>query len=369
MNRNEHHRQASAGSDAWQRRLRAGRRAWLPPLILVAAGVLAYANSFPGDFVFDDGKHIVENERIRRIWPPGELLSCRRPVVELSLAFNYAISGLRPWSYHAFNLAVHLVAGLTLYGIVRRTLERTPLLCSAAKAAGNSPEHQIPRGLKPAARHTKTGNAPACQLPTSPTSVSARWLALVVALIWLVHPLQTQSVTYLIQRGESLMGMFYLLSLYGLIRGEGSTRTVVWYLLTVCACALGMVSKAVMVSAPLMILIYDRVFLSPTLRQALRRRWGFYVGLASTWGLLWVCGVAPAVLSASHPHATVGFSARDMSWFDYALTQPEVILHYLRLSFWPASLCLDYAWPVVESARSAIPAITILCGTIIVLML
>jgi hypothetical protein len=163
---------------------------WLPWL-LVAAGVLAYLNSLSGVFVFDDQRTILDNPQIRQLWPIGAVMShTRRPVVNLSLAVNYAISGLETWSYHAFNLIVHLLAGLVLFGVVRRTLLSKPLGQTYAR--------------------------------------SAPWLALAVAMIWTVHPLQTQSVTYVIQRAESMMGLFYVLTVYCVIRGADSCRGRWW---------------------------------------------------------------------------------------------------------------------------------------------
>jgi len=102
---------------------------WLPVIVLIA-GLLPYLNSFSGAFVFDDGQHIVENEQIRRFWPPWEFVTTsRRPVVALSLAINYRFGELRVWGYHAFNLAVHILAALTLFGIVRRTMQRGSIRC------------------------------------------------------------------------------------------------------------------------------------------------------------------------------------------------------------------------------------------------
>ena len=126
----------------------------------------------------------------------------RRPVVNLTLAVNYAIGGLDVRGFHVGNLLIHLLAALTLYGIVRRTL-LSPLL------------------------KERFGHA-------------ASALALAAALIWSVHPLQTEAVTYLTQRTESLMGLFFLLTLYGAIRAASSPHPWKWYAATVAACALGM---------------------------------------------------------------------------------------------------------------------------------
>ena len=297
--------------------------------LLVVAGVAVYANGFQGVFLFDDLQEIVQEPRIRRLWPLLELLSGRRPVVDLTLAVNYALGGLHEWGFHAVNLAVHILASITLYGLVRGALSRL-------------------------AMHARVRN-------------SAQCLAFTIALFWLIHPLQTQSVTYLIQRSEALMGLFYLLTLYSVLRGADSARSTLWYVLAVLACALGMGSKAVMVTAPVMVLLLDGTILAGSFRAALRRRWGLYVGLASTWMILIVCGVAGTVLNPSKTHVTVGLGFQGATPWEYALTQPGVLLHYMKVSLWPNSLCLDYGWPVASSAGEIVaPAVVLaflLAGT------
>ena len=96
------------------------------PILLVAAVVVAYVSSFAGSFVLDDKRSIVNNTRIRALWPPNQVLSGRRPVVDVTLAINYAVAGLNPVALHAVNLLIHLLAALTLMGLVRRTLARSP---------------------------------------------------------------------------------------------------------------------------------------------------------------------------------------------------------------------------------------------------
>src|SRR5262249_40789195 len=115
---------------------------------------------------------------------------------------------------------------------------------------------------------------------------AAAGLAMIVAAIWVVHPLQTESVTYIIQRAESLMGLFFLLTLYCSIRGFQSPHPAWWYLAAIIACGLGMGTKEVMVSAPLLVLLYDRLFVPGSFRELVQRRWGLYVGLGATWLIL-----------------------------------------------------------------------------------
>ncbi|MGA2605784.1 MAG: hypothetical protein ABSG14_16325, partial [Verrucomicrobiia bacterium] len=205
------------------------------PVLIIAAGIGAYHNSFQGPFILDDVPSILENPQIRHLWPIGEALSPSansmvggHPVVNLSLAVNYALGGLAVWGYHALNLTIHILAALTLFGIVRRTLAR-PKLREQFGASGE-------------------------------------WVALAVAVLWTIHPLQTEAVTYLSERGESLMGLFYLLTLYGFLRGVESPGHGRWFVLSVAACALGMATKEVMVTAPLMVLLYDRTFVSQSFR-------------------------------------------------------------------------------------------------------
>jgi tetratricopeptide (TPR) repeat protein len=108
------------------------------------------------------------------------------------------------------------------------------------------------------------------------------------------------------------------------------------------------------------VVLFDRVFLSGSFQELVRRRWGLYLGLAGTWSVLWTGGVAQGVLSSSRKVATVGFSFKDVTPLQYAATQFGVLVKYLQLSFWPHPLCLDYAWPTVETVKAAIlPAIVV----------
>jgi tetratricopeptide (TPR) repeat protein len=279
---------------------------------LIAFGAAAYFNSFRGVFLFDDEPAIILNKAIRQLWPLGPILRGPRPVADLTFALNYAVGGLHVAGYHLVNLAVHILAALTLFGIVRRTLTLPPLAERFGSAASG--------------------------------------LAFAVALLWMVHPLQTESVTYIVQRSESLMGLFYLLTLYCAVRGFSSpNHRGAWHAAAIAACALGMGAKPVMVSAPLVVLAYDRLFVAPSLKSALRRSGALYLGLAATW-LVLVLLVAP---KAAEPSA--GFGLTSLTPWQYARTQFGVIAHYLALSFRPWPLCFDYGWPVAWDPWEILP--------------
>lgn len=312
--------------------------------ILVLLTVAAYSNTFRAPFFFDDRPAILKNPTIRHLWPVWDLLQppvsgvSGRPVVNLSLALNYAVGGTSVLGYHLTNLAIHLFAGLALFGIVRRTL-RSPALIGLRKAC--------PAGANPA----DTSTVP----------------ALAITGIWLLHPLQTETVTCIVQRTESLVSLFYLLTLYCFIRGaespaaiapgkqavnpsRDSTNQVVWHSLAVMACLLGMASKEVMVSVPLMALLYDRTFLSGSFREAWHRHGRTYLFLASTW-LLLACLVLNEGGSRGH---AAGFGL-GVTWWAYALTQCEAVTHYLRLAIWPYPLVVDYGGEIVHSMASVLP--------------
>ena len=218
---------------------------WLFPGLLVLAGILVYMNSLSAPFILDDTYRIESNTSIRQWSDLHEVLgNTSRPMVNLTLAVNYALGGLNVTGYHIFNIIVHIAASLVLFQILRRTF------CS--------------------------------QLLYSSLAEPSDRLAFAVALIWLVHPLNTQAVTYTIQRGESMMGLFYLLTLYSVILSVQTGRKWSWTIVAILSCILGMATKEVMATAPLVVLLYDRTFLAGSFLQALKQRKILYSALATT---------------------------------------------------------------------------------------
>jgi tetratricopeptide (TPR) repeat protein len=272
--------------------------------IIVLAGAIVYLNSLNAPFIFDDNTAILDNQQIRQLWPLSMPLSPRRdtpvagrPIVNLSFAVNYAAGGLDVTGYRAFNLAIHLLAALTLFGIVRRTLRLPSLAPTFGSKATN--------------------------------------LAWVIALIWVLHPLQTETIGYVTQRTESMMGLCYLLTLYCSVRALDASSGR-WQAAAIAVCATGMGCKESMVTAPFIVVLYDWVFVGwPALRTTRRPR--LYAGLASTWLVL-------AALLVSEPRTTAGFGTNVSAW-TYLLNQAPILLDYLRLTFWPVHLVLDYGVP------------------------
>jgi tetratricopeptide (TPR) repeat protein len=277
-------------------------------LAIAVAVTLAYSTSFWHPFIFDDFGAIARNSTIRDLRsprlvmaPPSESPVAGRPLVNLSFAINYAIGGLDVRGYHIGNLALHVLCAFLVFGLVRRTLE----------------------------------------WPAQSAAVGRRsWgVALAVALLWAVHPLVSEVVDYLTERTESMMALCYLATLYASLRALDATRRGRWQAAAVVACAFGMACKESMVTAPLMVALYDRIFVFDSMSKAWRNRWRLYAALAATWIIL-------AILMASSPRTSSGgFATAPTSVWVYLLNQFVMVTRYLRLAIWPQSLVLYYGWP------------------------
>jgi tetratricopeptide (TPR) repeat protein len=297
-----------------------------PPLLLrallVVGTTLAYANTFSVPFVFDDIAAITQNPSLASfasaLFPPDALSVTGRPLANLSLALNHALSRESVWSYHALNLALHLTNTLLLFALIRRTL-----------SGGRS-------------------------------LLAGDCVAFTAASLWSLHPLHTASVTYVMQRTELLAACATLLALYAFTRSG-----VRWLTVSVVACAAGMTAKETAVVIPLLILAYDRTWGSRSYAAALRARPAFYAALAGTWLIL-----AALLLGTASRGASAGFSTA-ISATDYALTQVYAVPHYLRLAVWPAPLVFDYGTFLTRSLVHVLPGalvlIALLAATVIAL--
>ncbi len=307
---------------------------WWRAGLVAFAGLLTYWNSFTGSFVLDDVGAIVENRHIREWWrlggllmPERELPVAGRPLVNVSFAVNYALGGLDVRGYHAWNVAVHLGCALLVFGVVRRTLHFGSLDSWLGRRSVD--------------------------------------LAFAVALLWALHPLNTEAVDYLTQRTETMMGLFYLLTMYASIRAAASANWKWWPAVAVASCLAGMACKESMVTAPALVVLYDRVFIFKSLKEAIRARWRLYGGLAATWIVL-------GLLLASGPRIhSAGFSTGVSPW-TYLLNQTVMLARYLRLAVWPNSLVVNYGWPVPLTLADVVPqalmVMTLLGATIAALI-
>ncbi len=289
---------------------------WWRAVIIILTALLAYANSLSGPFIFDDLVSIVDNQQIREWWNLATVLFLRRelptagrPLVNFSFAVNYALGGLDVRGYHLVNLALHLLSGMLVFGIVRRTLE-LPLL-----------------------KDQFTG--------------TALNLGFAAALLWTLHPLNTEAVDYLTQRTELMMALFYLLTLYASIRAA-SSRPRPWHAIAAVSCIAGMACKESMVTAPVVVVLYDVIFVFESPRKAIGERWRFYAALCMSWVVL-----AALVWPGPRAHSA-GFSTGVSPW-TYLLNQTVMITGYLHLALWPRALVVNYGWPIPLGLGDVLP--------------
>lgn len=276
-------------------------RWWVGALCIVGAIWFAYSGTLKCPFILDDLPGIISNQSIRNLWslevlkPSKEtVVMMGRPLTNFTLAVNFAFGKLDVRGYHFVNILLHTGAALALFGVIRRTL-------------------LLPRWNK--------------KLPSTK-------FALAAALLWGIHPLTTSAVTYIVQRAEVLVSFFYLLAIYGFVRSVTDNKR--WQIFSVGMCVLGMLSKEVMATAPIVILLYDRAFVSDSFNEIFQKRWKYYSALAVTWLVLLFL-----MLGQPWRGGAVGFSEH-ANWWDYFRTQAWAVAQYLWLSIVPYPLVFDY---------------------------
>ena len=293
-------------------------------LALCVLVAVVYGNSLHGEFLYDDFSDILGNSVTQKLFPISDLFFVKhggrlyfhtRPLVHLLFALNYIAGKTDPFSYHLVNVVIHALATLGLYGLVRRTL--------------------VLPVFEPQARSRITT------------------ISFIIALLWALHPLQTESVSYVTQRYESVCGLFYISSLYCFARAAGRGDSRAWQVASAGCCLLALLSKEVAVTLPIVLVLYDRAFVAGSFRAAWQRHSMFYVLLASAWAVFLYLQLDVVPRSG---WAGYGIS---VPWWKYALNQPNVILHYLRLTLWPHPLCLDYGWRMAKSPLQMLPGILV----------
>ena len=293
-------------------------------VLIAVVGTLCYANSLSGPFVFDDRVAIVENASVRSFTSavngPKNTPIAGRPLVALSFAINYRLGGLDVRGYHVINIVIHLCTALLLWGVARRTL-----LMSVSE---------------------------------SRVRTHANSLACAMALLWVVHPLNSEAVNYVTERTESLMAVMFMLTLYASIRSVEERAGGTWLSISVVACALGMACKESMVVAPVIVMLYHRVFVFDTVSQAIRKQWQLYVGLCATW-LVLVYVLIPGPRSGS-----AGLGGTVDVW-TYLMNQTVMILRYFRLAAWPDSLVINYGPPAPLRLTQVLPQALAVVGLVL----
>ncbi len=309
-------------------------------LLLVTAVVAVFAGSLRAPFVFDDVHAILLNPHLARLWPPDASLWAveqsplsGRPVTAFTFAVDHALGGHSTYGYHVVNLALHALTACMLLALLRRVL--------ATRGDGDATDVTDGPSRIDAAPAARTG------------------LAFAVALLWAIHPLQSEAVTYVVQRTELLSAAFLVGCVLAAVRGMSAERRAGWFALSIACAWLGVGSKETVVVAPVLVLLVDRALGRRTVREALRRHRALYIGLASSW-------LAVAAIVASGPRSdSVGFHHGVSAW-TWLLTQSEVLTHYLGLALRPSTLTVSYGWPLAESLLDVLPEALLIVGLLAV---
>lgn len=291
------------------------RLAALAVLGVLLAGWLTHRSGLDGAFVFDDHGSIVGVAQVEHPDPwwraftgPERSGASGRPLTAVSLALDHARGGGGARAFHETNLALHLAAACALLVLLRRAFApslgpRRALVCAFAAAT-----------------------------------------------LWVVHPLHTAALWHTVYRNEILLALWTFLALFCADRrAAGGGR--VWTALAVLAALAGVASKEPAAAIGPLVLAWDRAFHAGSLRAALRARPGLYLGLAATWLAL------AGFIATGERGASVGAGVAGVSRLDYLRTECGVIVHYLRLAFWPDPLVFDYHdWPIARSWGEVAPA-------------
>ncbi|MDO8445576.1 MAG: hypothetical protein Q7T53_05645 [Deltaproteobacteria bacterium] len=286
--------------------------------LIAVAAFLVYSNTFHASFHLDDVPQIVENPKIKDLKYLPELLMGQRGIADASFALNYAVGGLNVFGYHLVNIIIHIINGILVYFLISLTLKRTLHADQASK------------------------------------------VPLYTALLFAVHPVHTQAVTYIVQRMESLASLFYLLALLLFIKGASAKKAVsaiILYSGVVLAYFLGFKSKEIAITLPAIIFLYDLYFVSGGNIKTMLRRWPLYMIL----GFLLVYLASKTMVPSSAvgaitgsgfndvSEASAGFAVKQISPLQYLYTQFNVIMTYLRLLILPFKQNLDYDYPISKT--------------------
>lgn len=301
------------------------RRATLWHCLLIAlVGLAAYANTFSVPFQLDDVRAIAQNPAVVNMDIP---FSYRRAVGLWSFALNYRLHGLNVAGYHLVNLAIHIGTALLVYA----------LLNFGGWGLGTGDRE-------------REGSVKAFTGPHSPVS-NSRLVALFTALIFVAHPVQTQAVTYIVQRFASLATFFFVAAIVCYARGRltAGGKGWLWHVGGIACAVLAMKTKEIAFTLPIVIALYEALFF----------RGGFVRRAAAVVPYLLTMAIIPLAfvrLGGAVPAAQVLDQARQatsvqtmLPRIDYLFTQFRVIITYLRLLIFPVNQNLDYDFPVYHS--------------------
>lgn len=312
---------------------------WTAFFILLIAVAAGYGHTLNYSFHFDDIKTFVENYPLHvKEWTWDQFQTIfrgNRPVAMLTYAVNFSMGRLEPAGYHLFNITVHLLTGFVIYLLFVKTL-----------------------------------SFPGSGFPRSSESIGL--VALIPALLWTVHPIQTQAVTYVVQRMASMVALFYLCSLLAYVQGrtETGSRSYLWFGISAIAAFLALETKENAVTLPAMMLLYDLFFINRFNLQISRKQWTIFslVLLIFLGGLLFVIETYKGT-GTLYSMLTAQYGTEDMDSLLRTMTEWRVLIYYFFLMIvpLPSYQTLDYEFSFSKSLFD--PLTTVFSLSAILLMI
>lgn len=324
-------REISGGEGSLWERLKKAQISLIALSLLVIVTAAIYHNSLDTSFHFDDHYAIEENRNIKNLSDLRTIItfSSTRPLLFLTFALNHHFSGLNTWGYHLFNLLFHIFNGCLIYFIISITYKNFI-----------SPDRQT----------GKRGNI----------------IALFSSLLFAVHPIQTEAVSYIISRSSVLSTFFYLLGIYLFIqfsgkRGEKVDRWL-FYLGSILCFILGMLTKEILITLPVILIIYDYCFISSAnYREFLPRLTRYHLPF-----LLMILGF---FIFRKFLVGTLGNPADVRPVFTNLITEGRVIVNYFRLLLFPVNLNPDPDFPIIRAGAEKLPFIISIAMIIFLLII
>jgi len=306
-------------------------------LLFFALGFLIYANTFENPFILDDDVRISDNPDIRMKALTldsflkaafGKDSAQSRPVGNISFALNYYFHEYRLFGYHLVNTFIHVVNGILLYLFLKITLSLKQV------------------------RFKKN---------------NAEWIALFATLLWLANPVQTQSVTYIVQRLNSMAAMFFLFSFLFYLHGRLTTKKRMrwaWFLGAALSWFLALGSKQNTAALPFFIFLFEWYFFQDLKVDWLKRNFRYLIIACAVFVLVSFIylGFSPLERLAS-----IGdYSDKAFTISERVMTEWRVVIYYLSLIIWPhpSRLNLDYDFPLSYSLVSPVTTSLSLLGII-----
>ncbi|MBW1824581.1 MAG: tetratricopeptide repeat protein [Deltaproteobacteria bacterium] len=288
----------------------------LTALLFAAVIIIIYSPSLQSPFVFDDMRNIQDNPRIHttRVSQLTELLFSKeisRRIGLMSFALNYYFGGLNTFGYHLVNVIIHILNGLTLF-ILSYTILTLP--------SNEGKERE-----------------------------NALRIAFLGSLLWLVHPIQTQAVSYIVQRLTSLAALFFLLSLLCYMKGRvnQAKKRMALFMLSILFGLLAVGTKQNAATLPFFIILSELLFFHPQPFKIKRKKFIFLMTLVGLFILVAVVYLGPDFITKW----TLSYERRGWTPLERVLTQPRVVIFYLSLLIfpYPSRLNLDHDFPLSHS--------------------